>query len=360
YRPFTKQLLYYSTLLDDAYALFSRIFPSRSAESENVVIAISDHGHRSLFGVMASNIIPDLHLLASTDAFQCFPLYTYDEDGTNRRENITDWALARFQAAYGPAVTRRDIFAYVYAMLHHPAYRARYAENLKRELPRIPLVGVTGDTENAEGAEDAEDAEDAEGEAGLAATSRQGTVPEAGGPRSTSVSSVPSVVNPSVSSSASSASSAVDLFNTCVRIGGELLALHLGYEQAREWPLVMRETPGERADWRTKKMKLSADKTALVYNDWLTLEGIPAEVSRYRLGNRSALEWIVDQYQVSEDKRSGIVTDPNRPDDPEYIVRLIKRVVTVSVETVRLVDELAARVDLLAAVGVKVEADVEA
>ena len=145
-----------------------------------------------------------------------------------------------------------------------------------------------------------------------------------------------------------------------MRIGEALLALHLGYEQAAEWPLRMRETPGERADWRVKKMKLSADKTALVYNDWLALEGVPAEVYRYRLGNRSALEWIVDQYQVSEDKRSGIITDPNWPDDPEYIVRLIKRVVTVSVETVRLVDELAARVDLLAAVGVKAEAGVEA
>jgi predicted helicase len=367
YRPFTKQLLYYSTLLDDAYALFSRIFPSRLAESENIAIAISDHGHRSPFGVMASNIIPDLHLLASTDGFQCFPLYTYDEDGANRRENITEWALARFQAAYGPAVTRRDIFAYVYAILHHPAYRERYAENLKRELPRIPLLPGRLTTEETEGTEGR-----AEGERFTTGTTEDrevrekfsGSGPSSSGNRAGTDNASHLALGTedpsSVSSSVTSDTSVVNPFATCVRIGEALLALHLGYEQAEEYPLAMRETPGEQANWRVKKMRLSADKTTLVYNDWLTLEGIPAEVSRYRLGNRSALEWIVDQYQVSEDKRSGIITDPNRPDDPEYIVRLIKQVVTVSVETVRLVDELAARVDLLAAVGVKAAAPVEA
>ena len=87
-------------------------------------------------------------------------------------------------------------------------------------------------------------------------------------------------------------------------------------------------------------MKLSKDKTQLVYNDFLILGGIPPEVFDYRLGNRSALDWIVDQYQVSTDKRSGIVNDPNRPDDPEYIVRLIGQVTTVSLETVKIVKGL--------------------
>ena len=71
---------------------------------------------------------------------QCFPYYTYAEDGSNRRENITDWALSQFQAKYGSEVTKWDIFHYVYAMLHHPQYRERYAENLKRDLPHIPLL----------------------------------------------------------------------------------------------------------------------------------------------------------------------------------------------------------------------------
>ena len=89
-------------------------------------------------------------------------------------------------------------------------------------------------------------------------------------------------------------------------------------------------------------MKLSKDKRSLSYNDFLTLSGIPAEVFEYRLGNRSALDWIIDQYQVSTDKRSGITNDPNRADDPEYIVRLIGQVITVSLETVKLVSSLAA------------------
>ena len=88
-------------------------------------------------------------------------------------------------------------------------------------------------------------------------------------------------------------------------------------------------------------MKLSKDKRSLIYNDFLTLSGIPPEVFEYRLGNRSALEWIIDQYQVSTDKRSGITNDLNRAGDPQYIVRLIGQVLTISVETVRLVCDLA-------------------
>src|SRR5947208_1127976 len=87
-------------------------------------------------------------------------------------------------------------------------------------------------------------------------------------------------------------------------------------------------------------MRLTPDRTAVIVNDSLTLSGIPQECLSYRLGNRSALEWVIDQYQVSEDKRSGIVSDPNNLDDEEYIVRLVGRVIAVSVDTVRLVNEL--------------------
>ena len=87
---------------------------------------------------------------------------------------------------------------------------------------------------------------------------------------------------------------------------------------------------------------MSADKASLRVNPSLTLAGIPPQVFDYRLGNRSALDWVIDQYQVSEDKRSGIVSDPNREDDPEYIVRLVGQVVKVSLETVRIVQGLPA------------------
>src|SRR5438270_8801403 len=87
-------------------------------------------------------------------------------------------------------------------------------------------------------------------------------------------------------------------------------------------------------------MRLTPDRTAVIVNESLTLAGIPQECFQYRLGNRSALEWVIDQYQVSEDKRSGIVSDPNNLDDEEYIVRLVGRVITVSIDTMRLVNEL--------------------
>jgi predicted helicase len=88
-------------------------------------------------------------------------------------------------------------------------------------------------------------------------------------------------------------------------------------------------------------MKLSKDKRSLIYNDFLTLSGIPPEVFEYRLGNRSALDWIIDQYQVSTDKRSGITNDPNRAEDPQYVVRLIGQVISLSLETSKLVQSLA-------------------
>src|SRR5208282_607834 len=107
-----------------------------------------------------------------------------------------------------------------------------------------------------------------------------------------------------------------------------------------EYKLTKVEKKGEQLDYGVTKMKLSKDKTTLIYNRLITLSGIPPETYEYRLGNRSALEWIVDQYQVSTDKRSGITNDPNRADDPKYIVRLIGQVITVSLETVKIVKEL--------------------
>ena len=93
-------------------------------------------------------------------------------------------------------------------------------------------------------------------------------------------------------------------------------------------------------NWLVERMRLSKEKTQIAYNDFLTLGGIPSEVFDYRLGNRSALEWIIDQYRASTQKRSGIINDPNRTDDPEYIVRLIGKVITVSLETVKTVKSL--------------------
>ena len=132
----------------------------------------------------------------------------------------------------------------------------------------------------------------------------------------------------------------VDVFRAFVAAGKRLAEVHVGYEGQAEYPLERVEAVGERRDLRVAKMKLSKDKTVLTYNAFLTLKGIPAEAFEYRLGNRSALEWVVDQYQVFEDKRSGIVNDPNREDDEGYILRLVGQVITVSLETVAIVQGL--------------------
>ena len=125
--------------------------------------------------------------------------------------------------------------------------------------------------------------------------------------------------------------------------GAALADLHVNYESVPKYDgLKPMETQGMKVNWQVEKMRLSKDKTQLKYNDFLTLEGIPPEVYDYRLGNRSALEWVVDQYRVKTDKRSGIVNDPNRDDEPRYIVDLIARVITVSLKTVEIVKNLPA------------------
>ena len=116
--------------------------------------------------------------------------------------------------------------------------------------------------------------------------------------------------------------------------------IHVHYEQPPKYKLTKVEKKREKLDYRVKKMKLSKDKTMLIYNNFLTLSGIPKETYDYRLGNRSALEWVIDQYQVSTDKRSGITNDPNRAEDKEYVLRLIGQVITVSLETVEIVKSL--------------------
>ena len=132
-------------------------------------------------------------------------------------------------------------------------------------------------------------------------------------------------------------------FRAFASTGAELSRLHLDYEKLEPYPPTWLETPGVPLSYRVEnKMRLSKDKTTLIVNPSLTLSGIPPEALHYRLGNRSALEWVIDQYQVSEDKRSGIRSDPNRASDPEYVVRLVGRVVNVGVESVRIVNVLPA------------------
>jgi predicted helicase len=214
----------------------------------------------------------NLAFLGGGSSYQCFPFYTYNEDGTGRKENISDWGLAQYIEQYkDETITKWDIFYYIYGVLHTPAYKEKYAANLRRSLPRIPFY---------------------------------------------------------------------DDFWKYSKAGRELADLHINYEQQPEYYLNKIEAPGKQLDWKVEKMRLSKDKQTLVYNNFLTLTGIPLEAYEYKLGNRSALEWIIDQYQVKTDKRSGITNDPNRADEQDYIYHLIGKIITVSIETMKIVKGL--------------------
>ncbi len=313
YRPFSKQYIYFDRILNEEVYQFPHYFPALQSKKENLVICLSGLGH-DIFRCQMADAITDYKFSNSANGgTQCFPFYVYDEDGSNRRENLSDWALEQFRERYSRVekreqsdpllstpqslISKWDIFYYVYALLHAPAYREKYAANLKRDLPHIPFVD------------------------------------------------------------------SVEQFWKYVEAGRQLAELHVNYEAQAEYPLEMVENPEAHLNWRVEKMKLvkpsqpppslpqnpqnqgilgEGQTATLVYNDFLTLKGIPAEAFEYRLGNRSALDWVIDQYRVTTDPRSKIVNDPNDADDPQYIVRLVKKVVTVSVETVKLVKGLTA------------------
>ncbi|HEY7157022.1 MAG TPA: type ISP restriction/modification enzyme, partial [Gemmataceae bacterium] len=143
YRPFNKRFhFFHRTFNEDTYQ-FPRFFPSPTTETENRLIALTSLGSEKPFMLLISNSITDMHLVGAGCAAQCFPFYVYiyDEDGSHRHENITDWALKQFRQHYGDKkINKWDIFHYVYGLLHHPGYREKFADNLKRELPRIPFA----------------------------------------------------------------------------------------------------------------------------------------------------------------------------------------------------------------------------
>jgi predicted helicase len=249
YRPFAKKWLFFDRILNERVCQWPNIGVGRA-------IVVSDIGWRAqVYSSLMTGTIADLHTCAAIDAHQCFPL-----------SHLKDSAVAQFRQHYSDdSLTREQVFHYLYALLHHPVYRERYAANLKRELPRIPFA------------------------------------PD---------------------------------FAAFANAGRELARLHVEYESLEPWPLQEIETKGVPYSQRVVRMKLSPDKASLQINESLTLTGIPPEAFDYRLGSRAALEWVIDQYQVKGE------SDPNREDDPGYIVRLAGQVVRVSVETVRIVKSL--------------------
>ncbi len=310
YRPFNKQWLYFNRRFNEMVYQMPRFFPDAAAK--NVVIGVSASDSRSAYSVFISDHVTSLHAVDMVGS-QYFPLYLYDDPeseaalaptqstlfgadakpatdpATRRRDAITTEGLAHFQSAYpGETISREDIFYYVYGLLHSPDYRERFADNLGKELPRIPRVKTAAD------------------------------------------------------------------FWAFSQSGRKLADLHLNYESVEPYPLKI-DSGGKKladADYRVEKMRYGKtgkgkDLTTLHYNDRITLTGIPLEAYDYVVNGKPALDWVVERQCVKTDKDSGIVNDANdwaveTMGNPRYPLELFERVVTVSVETMRIVKALPA------------------
>jgi predicted helicase len=295
YRPFVKQF-YFSykffshRLTQNHYSFFGQQFGL-----ENRIINFQTYGASKDFHLIASSCLADLHAAGDT---QCLPLYRYDDKG-NRHDNITDWGLSQFQTHYkNKKITKEDIFYYTYAVLHNPAYRTKYELNLKREFPRLPFY------EN---------------------------------------------------------------FKQWKEWGKELMDLHINYEQAKPFALKEINSNTKVEHKKTKefftkaeepepiysfrghaKVKLKAIKeTGLIEIDEYTmLTGIPPEAWEYKLGNRSALEWVLDQYKEKKHSDTTIAAKFNTyrfADYKDHVIDLLRKVCTVSVETMKVISEMEKR-----------------
>ncbi|ACB50452.1 putative helicase [Crocosphaera subtropica ATCC 51142] len=235
-------------------------------------------GYSKPFQCLASNLLIGLDTLEKT---QCLPLYYYDENG-NKIDNITDWGLTQIQSHYqDKTITKINIFHYTYAVLHNPNYRKKYELNLKRDFPRLPLY---------------------------------------------------------------------DNFFQWVNWGQQLMELHLNYETITPLPLNRIDIPSvetfhETSLQNTPKPKLKADKTKgkIILDTVTTLDGIPSIAWEYKLGNRCALEWILDQYKEKKPRDKTIAEKFNTyrfADYKEQVIDLLTRVCTVSVETMKIIQEM--------------------
>ncbi len=307
YRPYTASHVFFDRKFNDVIGQTTKLFPTPSAP--NIAICAMGPGATKDFSAVAINVLPDYELMSKG---QCFPLYIYEPaddsgeldlgkndgeviDGYRRRDAITDAILKKFRGAYGPKVGKEDIFYYVYGVLHSPEYRTRFAADLKKMLPRIPLTKEAKD------------------------------------------------------------------FRSFSDSGRKLAEWHLNYETIEPWPVVEHSDLLTMADYekfKVDKMRFERpkpeqkaagakwDKTRIIYNSHVTISMIPLEAYDYIVNGKPAIEWIMERYQVSRDKDSGILNDPNdwckEHHQPRYIVDLIARVVRVSIETMKIVKKLPA------------------
>ncbi|WP_309605919.1 type ISP restriction/modification enzyme [Phenylobacterium sp.] len=276
YRPFVRRWVYF----DQHFNGRTYQLPSMFRGESNPTLVFTDPFAQKPWMALSVDGVPDLHLVGAAAAAICTSRFRYSKEGA-RLDNMTDWALKQFTDRYGKAalITKDDIFAYVYAVLHDPVYRETYALNLKREFPRIPLY------------------------------------PD---------------------------------FKRWRDWGQRLLDMHIGYETVEPFALTRTDTPDpKRAEDTTPAVKLKSapDEGVVVLDADTQLSGIPTEAWRYRLGNRSAIDWVLDQHKEKTPKDPTIREKFNTYRFAAYkekVVDLLARVVTVSLKTVAVTDAMAA------------------
>ena len=330
YRPFNKMELYYHRPFIERPGIFGKIFPNGN---DNLVITLTGTGYRNDFSCLITNIFPNLHL---SENGQCFPLYWYEENNnpqaslfddaeTNhyiRRDGITDWILKEVRNRFGGsrAITKEHIFYYVYGLLHSAQYRERFADDLKKSLPRIPIVDNVQDfmTFYKAGKELADLHLNYEQGINKQATGQDGDYAYfAEMPMKTYQTHAVKVIGD------------IDIWQSeCT----DVIYQHFAVEKMRF------------AKVRDENGKLVADKSKIIYNGHITIENIPFKAYEYIVNGKSAIEWIMERYAVAQDSKSLIVNDPNdwskEHNKPRYILDLLLSVVNLSVQSVEIINSL--------------------
>ena len=300
YRPFFKQWVYFNRDVNNRVYQMPSIFPK--PDMRNRVIVTTGVGTKVGFSVLMTNHLPDVQMLGNC---QCFPLKLYEkaknlngelyknqhaENDYVEKDGISETGFEHFQKAYPEEkISKEDVFYYTYGLLHSEDYRNRYANNLSKQLPRIPCVKKAED------------------------------------------------------------------FWTFSNVGRELADLHVNYETVEPYPVNFKEGDPfsmnlKPEDFRVEKMKFGGsgknkDRTTVIYNHKITMTDIPLEAYEYMVNGKPALEWVMERQGVRTDKDSGIVNDANcyaveRANPGSYPLDLFRRIITVSLETLKIMKSL--------------------
>ena len=289
YRPFFKQFAYFSSQCNEYVNQWPKIFPT--PQTKNLVICVSGVAGKT-FSTLITDCIADLHILES--GTQCFPFYYYkrvnngqmdlfdeSEGDLERCDGISDFILNEARNMYGPKTTKEDVFFYIYGLLHSDDYRARFAADLTKMLPRLPLVEDT------------------------------------------------------------------KTFKAFSTTGRKLANLHIKYEEVPYWPDAI--ITGDRSCLNVEKMRFAKtngedDKRTIIINPHLKVENIPLQAYDYVINGKSAIEWLMERYSYTIHAESKITNDPNawgrEHNAPGYIIDLLLRIITVSIETIKLTAKL--------------------